>query len=263
MAVQKRTYKFSVADCDVIDKANLELFRQERDTWLALFEDDPAHNVRSQINELMWTDAVFRALNQMRGLGSESQPTGSHNRAIGEFIDKGFLASQVLGISKLTDPPNNDKNKNVVSLRRLLGDIKEKVHLVTRENFVCFDGLPFDYEEAARRHINSLTPEQRRQPRWLSREGPEAFGSSKISHLSFNELCCSPAGSRLDRIDGGILTAIEGMLSHQSITKIRGFRNKYLGHAADSISRRGHSLETYGFSLDEFAEAQQRIGLSP
>jgi hypothetical protein len=252
-------YSFSVSECDVADKERLEQFRQKRLEWLFLFEGDPDHNIREQINELMWSDALFRALNRMRSFGSESSPTASHNRAIAEFIDNGYIASQVLGISKLTDRWDDDPAKNVVSLRRLLKEVKHNSHLLTRENFVCFDGLPYDYEQVERKHYESLTAEQLRQFRYMPTKGPTAFGTSRLMHLQFDSVAMTEVRSRTDQINTRAFDRLEQILTDDTIARVRGFRNKYLGHAADAVSRKGHALERFGFSLNDFANAQRRL----
>ena len=48
---------------------------------------------------------------------------------------------QVLAIRRLTDT-----TKNVLSLSKLLQDIRSHRQLLTRENYVAFDGLPYHYE---------------------------------------------------------------------------------------------------------------------
>ena len=39
-----------------------------------------------------------------------------------------------------------DRTAGVISLRRLITDLRGKWALFTRENYVCHDGLPYDYE---------------------------------------------------------------------------------------------------------------------
>lgn len=259
MEAEPPQYSFPTSECDVADKSKLEQFRQKRREWLDLYEGDPDHNIRKQINDLMWSDAVFRALNHARSFGSEDQRTASHNRALAEFIDNGYVASQALAISKLTDPWNRDLSKNVVSLPRLLRDIRENLELITREHFICFDGLPYDYEKVKQRYYANLTPDELRAISYLPRSGPEAFGTSEVWHRAFDRYARSNSRSRGDLIDLEILDRLDAVLKESSIKKIRIFRNKYVGHAADRISRTGHALEKLGFSLNDFADAQRRI----
>ncbi len=259
MEAEPSPYSFPASECDVADTSKLEQFRQKRSEWLDLYEGDPDHNIRKQINDLMWSDAVFRALNHARRFGSENQPTASHNRALAEFIDNGYVASQALAISKLTDPWNPDSSKNVVSLPRLLRDIRENLGLITREYFICFDGLPYDYEKVKQRHYAKLTSDELRAFVRPSRSGPEAFHSSEVWHRAFDRYARSNSRSRGDLIDLEILDRLDAVLKDSSIKKIRIFRNKYVGHAADRISRTGHTLEKLGFSLNDFADAQRRI----
>jgi hypothetical protein len=51
-------------------------------------------------------------------------------------------------------------NSDIISLRRLVKDIRRHFALFTRENYLCFDGLPYGYEavqlDGARRHGSLL-----------------------------------------------------------------------------------------------------------
>ena len=59
------------------------------------------------------------------------------------------MATQVLAIRRLMD----DGNSDVISLRRPVKDIRRDFALFTRENYVCFDGLPYDYEAVQRKEM--------------------------------------------------------------------------------------------------------------
>ena len=45
----------------------------------------------------------------------------------------------------------DNENKDRISLPRLINDLRKNLRLFTRENFVGFDGLPYDYEAAQQR----------------------------------------------------------------------------------------------------------------
>jgi hypothetical protein len=61
---------------------------------------------------------------------------------LAEALFDGHVATQVLAIRRLMD----DRNTDIISLRRLVKDLRHSWTLFTRENYVCFDGLPYDYE---------------------------------------------------------------------------------------------------------------------
>lgn len=79
----------------------------------------------------------FRALVRARQM-NERGALG--NPLIAEALVEGHFAVQTLAIRRLMDT----KRTGVISLVKLLKDIEANIKLFTRENFVAFDGLPYD-----------------------------------------------------------------------------------------------------------------------
>jgi len=72
-------------------------------------------------------------------LATVNADSGLHNTILAESLFDGHVANQVLAIRRLAD------DGSIISLRKLFKDIKRNFELFTRENYVCFDGLPYDY----------------------------------------------------------------------------------------------------------------------
>lgn len=256
MRPTKKAYEYGIDQCSVLDKALLKEFRAKRAEWIGWLEEDPDHNIWDQIHVIMWSDAAYRSLNEARRFASKASPTSSVNGMMGEFLDRGYVATQVLDICKLTDGGDD-----VVSLRRLFADIKKHRHLITRENFVAYDGLPYDYAAAWQAHIDALTREQTRQPRWVSTKGPNGWGISEIMHNAFDGLSGIAADKRSpkDLIHKSVFATMATWFEDPVLTKLRTYRNKYLGHAADQKSRQNAPLSNLGFTLDDFSNAQRVV----
>jgi len=256
MSPTKQAYKYDVAQCSVLDTPLLTEFRAKRTEWIGWLEDDPDHSIWGQIHRIMWNDAVFRALNEARRFGSNDRPTASLNGMLGEFLDRGYVATQVLDICRITD-----QREDVVSLRRLVNDLAKHRHLISRENFVAYDGLPYDYATVQQAYLMSLTPDQIGKVGWVSTEGPDAWGTSERMHIAFDKLSGVTAGERTrkDLIHENVFATLNQWLDAPVLKKLRIYRNKYLGHAADATSRKDAPLSKLGFSLNEFAEAQRVI----
>jgi hypothetical protein len=71
----------------------------------------------------------------------EESVVSAQSGLLAHFLDQGYVATQVLAIRRLLD-----SRKDVFSLRRLLDNITTHQHLITREIYVCNDGLPYDSE---------------------------------------------------------------------------------------------------------------------
>src|SRR5260370_12340183 len=139
------TYTYAPEDCDIVDKAVLTAYRDKRSEWLHLLNGKDDHAVCRQISAMLWNDAVFRVANESRRLSREAgRSSSSRNWSLAQFMDQGFVATQTLSIRKLMERASNKPARQVISLRRVLDDIKEHRALFTRENYVAHDGLPYD-----------------------------------------------------------------------------------------------------------------------
>jgi hypothetical protein len=261
MRPTEREYEYGVDQCSVSDKALLTDFREKRSEWIGWLERDVHHSIWGQIHSIMWNDAVYRSLNEARRFASSEDPTASVNGMFGAFIDRGYVSTQVLDICKITDRSSDDPKKGVISLRRLFHDIRDHRRLLTRENFVSYDGLPYDYAAAQQAHIDGLTPEELGKLRWVATKGPDAWGISEIVHRAFDELSgiAGNERTRTDLIHEHVFGTIETWFHAPILTKLRTHRNKFIGHAADELSRRIEPLDRLGLSLDEIAEAQRIV----
>ncbi len=261
MRPAKKEYEYGVDQCNVSDKALLTEFRKKRSAWKDWLERDVHHNIFGQIHSMMWNDAAYRSLNEARRFASQENPTAAVNGMFGEIIDRGYVSTQVLDICKITDRSSNDQKKGVISLRRLLNNIRNHRHLLTRENFVSYDGLPYDYAAAKQAHIDSLTLDELSKARWVSTKGPDGSGSSRRMHDAFDKLSGIPADkrTRTDIIHEDVFNTVEIWFDAPILEKLRTHRNKFIGHAADEISRRVEPLDRLGLSLDEIAEAQRIV----
>src|SRR3954465_5134935 len=94
---------------------------------------------------MCWSYIVFRIVIESRRLAEHAgRPSSALNAVVGELIDQGFAAQQVLAVRRLMEPASKDAVRQVISLRRLVDDLKAHRRIITREVFVGFDGAPFD-----------------------------------------------------------------------------------------------------------------------
>lgn len=259
---QPGTYKYSIGDCDVQNQSLLIEYRKKRSVWVDWLMLDGHHNIWDQFNELVLNDAVFRSVNESRGLASEASPSSALNGLVGLFINSGYIATQILGIARLTDRLQSTNVKmGVISLRRIVDDLASHKHLITRENYVCYDGLPYDYEKARHEFFDSQVKPNEAQYFALDNEGPMAFGRSKHRHAAFDAISGTAPNrrSRNDSIDNRVFQTLIRWLESPPIRKARELRNKHVAHAADALSRTHSSIKTFGISLNELADAQKLL----
>jgi hypothetical protein len=145
-----------------------------------------------------------------------------------------------------------DKRKDVISLSRLLADIGDNVDLFTRENFVGFDGLPYDYEVAKARVQASISGSDK-QGYWTPRTGPDAYWVSEAAHREFDRLSgIAPVHrSRTDQISKVYIEGVVKWLDASEAGDVVTWTHKYLAHAADRGSRGLVDLTTIQPTLDK------------
>jgi hypothetical protein len=143
------------------------------------------------------------------------------------------VATQVLAIRRLVD----DGRSDIVSLRRLVKDLRRNFGLITRENFVCFDGMPYDYEAVQHKEMMERVG---KGAFWGETSGPGAHGASRMAHEQFDRLSgVSPANrTRQDRLPTRLLTTIEAWLADSGADELAKWSHTYLAHAGGPESRK-------------------------
>jgi len=245
---QETPYQYAIEDCDVTDKKLLAEFRARRLVWLDWLEKDECHAIWPEISSALWNDVAFRTFAKM----AEDFPASAlHNSLLTEALIRGYFSGQVLTIRRLMD-----KRKDVISLRRVLGEIKDNLHLFTRENYVAHDGLPYDYEEVERQtllaHLNS-------GPFWADRTGPNASIPAKMRHQTFDWLCelQGQTRNRSDCLSQNILITLEQWLDGCGADEIVTWSHKMLAHAADEASRGRVDLQSINPNLQKITEVHK------
>jgi hypothetical protein len=228
-------YKYPIAQCDVplARHSQLESYRAKRRQWLTSLDADEHHAIWTNLSSMVWTDVSYRTLRQLV-IGQEHRnETGSlHNTLIAEQIIQGYVARQVLGIRRLLD-----KTSGVISLRRLIIDMRSNWPLFTRENYVCHDGLPYDYDTVM---VRDIAARVRTGAFWGSTEGPEAWGTSSMAHEQFDRLAGIDPGKRTreDRLPKTLLGTIEGWLDGSGAEELADWSHAYLAHAGSADRRK-------------------------
>jgi len=244
-----RPYSYSITQCDVPPerRQSLESFRGKRQLWLSWIDTDEHHAIWPAIHSMVWTDATFKALT---GLAVGDEGNALNNPLLVEALLNGHVATQILTIRRLVD-----RTGGTISLRRLMTDLRTHFALFTRENCVCFDGLPYDY------HATRLASREERikvsQGRgiWVPTTGPEADGSSELAHRQFDRLTgIDPANRRReDRLPRSLLATIEQWLDDSSADELASWSHAFLAHAGGPEKRK--QVEHLLVTADRITEA--------
>jgi hypothetical protein len=239
-------------NCDVSDAAALRTYRKFRARTQELLKGDEDHSIWAQLVALFWTDATYRLFNEARRRATEEKPNGAISSLLGGYIDDAYVAAEVGSIGRLTDPAAETPERGVVSLPTLLSLVRAHRHVITRENFVAFDGAPYDPTVSKAAGQTALRP----GVRWVARE---PWDDSEDRHLLFDRLSRkAPANrKRSDIIHRKVLSACEQRLAIEPIRLVRKHRNKVISHAADRTSR--GSLDRLKVSLASLDDAHRAL----
>jgi hypothetical protein len=225
-------YAYPIAQCDVTTekRAALESYRDKRRLWLSWIDTDEHHAIWRVLSSMVWTDVSFRALTHF---AVNDENNGLNNTLLAEALLDGHVATQVLAIRRLMD----DRNSDIISLRRLVKDLRRNCALLTRENYVCIDGLPYDYEAVQRKEMMERAG---KGAFWVETSGPRAHGTSRMAHEQFDKLArIDPAKrSREDRLPASLLTTIERWLDDSGADELANWSHAYLAHAGGAESRK-------------------------
>jgi len=179
---------------------------------------------------MVWTDVSFKVLTHF---AVSNENNGLNNSLLAEALLNGNVATQVLAIRRLID----DSNSDIISLRRLVKDLRRNFGLFTRENYVCFDGLPYDYEAV---RLKEMMERAGKGAFWAETTGPGAHSTSRMAHQQFDSLAgIDPAKrTREDRLPTSLLTTIEKWLADSGSDDLAKWSHAYLAHAGGPEARK-------------------------
>jgi hypothetical protein len=240
-----------VKKCDVLNRTRLTEYRSKRAKWLGWYEfkKDEPNNIEGQIIRMISLDMGYRVLTKPRGETPLDANIAARNGLLGASLDIGYAATQVLAIRRLLD-----RRPDVASLQRLLNDLKKNRSLITRENYVAWDGKPYDPNGW---QSLPLSPEIQM---WGSHApGLHDYVLSKVRHDLFDRLSgISEANrSREDLISVALFNKLNGWLRSVEAEKLVLLSHKFYAHAADSSSL--GNLTDAGVLLSDIENAQKAI----
>ena len=221
-----------ISSYDVHDKANLALFIPKRDEWKKCIVGNGLHAVQRQVTHMLWNDAVFRTFNEARQLTTERKsPKCGLNGPLLRLLDEGFVASQVMRIRRLTDRNFRDPEKAIISLVRVIDDIRVNIGLITRENYLCHDGTPYT-------EPNSI-------------EDGIAWMHWRTKQANFDRLAGTTHDKRerSDKMQRKVLQRLDHEL--KVCGSVRRYVNKFIAHASDPETNRELTEDEKKITLDK------------
>lgn len=256
-------FHYPIEACDVSDRDKLAAYRGKLEQWSEFFEADRGASLAGQFGDMMWFDIAWRSANHARQFADKDGSKASVAPLIAMMLDRGYLSGQVIAITRLLErPPANQPKKGVISLPRVVDEMRAARELITRENFVCHDALPYDYEALQAAELELIAAELAANPDKvmrtnLSLSGPEGFDQARMEHELFDQLSgvAPDKRERGDLITKAFFDRLDELLADPLLIEIKALRNKSIAHAADAFSRAQVTGLRTGLSLQDFDRA--------
>lgn len=254
-------YTYSIDQCDILDKEKGKAFRQKRLQWMEWLKGEDPHSISRQIHSMLWDDALFCTVNELRKIAATEPENGvGFNGPVIRLFDAGFATTQATTIRRLIEKPKNSPKWAVISLRRVLKDIEESLDLITRENYVCYDGLPYDYDSVHKKWLSLLpVTESGVHVGFRPTQGPDAWPMAERVHQNFDILAqVNPKNrKREDRIKFKVLEHLE--IQIKKCENIKKYVDKFIAHAAAPETRAGLSNKEKGITLERLETCHKII----
>ena len=245
-------YKYSIDQCDILEKGKGEAFRKKRLQWIEWLSGEDPLSISRQIHSMLWDHALFLTVNELRKIAATAPENEvGFNGPVIRLFDAGFATTQATTIRRLIEKPKKDPKWAVISLRRVLIDIEQNLDLITRENYVCYDGLPYDYDSVHQKWLSSLpVTKSGVHVGSLPTQGPDAWPMAERVHRNFDILAqVNPKKrSRKDCIKIEVLEHLETEI--KKCENIKKYVDKFIAHAAAPETRAGLTDEEKGLTLD-------------
>ena len=254
-------YSYSIGQCDVLDKEKGEAFRKKRMQWMEWLKGEDSHSIFRQIYSMLWDYALFLTVNELRKMAATQPEHGvGFNGPVIRLFDAGFATTQAITIRRLIEKPKANPRWAVISLRRVLKDIEQNLDLITRENYVCHDGLPYDYDSVHQKWLSSLPlTKSGVHVGSLPTKGPDAWPTAERIHKNFDILSQVNPKSRTreDRIKIEVLGHLETEI--KKCESIKKYADKFIAHATAPETRTSLSDSEKSITLERLETCHKII----
>ena len=248
-------YQFPVEQCDVLPerRRRLERFRATRERWLERLNGPHANAVSNQLRTLMYFDTAYATLTAAHRLEAY-RPI---NEMLFMLYEHGYASLIATGVRRLVD--TDEKTGSLMSLVLAIESVEQHESLFTRENFVCNDGLPFDFQTVIDQFYRDNPAANPEGYLRLPTSGPQGWMSSELAHQAFDRLAAHVGGEtrkRGDRISPQVFERLRTALASDPIKKLCAFVDTRIAHADHS---RDLSAPHLNASLVDVAAAYQEL----
>jgi hypothetical protein len=236
---------------EVVDQHRLADYLAKRAKWLSWYETGAgeSNSLQDQWFAMLLSEMSFRVV---REEGAKDPTSILNVPLVAHLLNSGYYSSQVLATRRLLESCDEKKIKNknaIISLCRLINDIRANLDLITREVYVSFDGTAYA-PELPEQDIPGLQPAESPLSEWIR---------SRDRHERFDKLSNVLPGNRArdNKIDESVLLMMDGWIESPAASKLITISHKYLAHAAQQSTIR--TAVPTGLSFAEVEGIQKAV----
>lgn len=200
-----------------------------RHKWLSQYEGTK-NSIKSQLTALTWDVTAFEVFQEAVRLSPDASEGGKQlNGLVFNLLARAFYKSVMSDIRKL-----HDNSGGTVSLRRLLGDMRNNCVLLTRENLFASEGIEYDFQKLLNEE-NAYFDERLKLGHTFT-SGPSYERSSdrsKSRHEQIDFMCSVNEQTRrpIDRLPKRLFDQLIKQLD-DACSKIKDYVDNFIAHAA-------------------------------
>ncbi len=236
-------------------------FKAKHEDWFGALRGKDRNAIFQQLYTLSWNMAAYRVINEARRLApSDSMGGVCLNGMLHGLLDSCFFESQAVAIRRLTANEDSRGKKAAYSLRTLIQDMMQNVHLLTRDNLLALDGFPMDVESI--RQAERQFEDKQRQVGLRAWTTPTELDAARVErrHAEIDELCCVKAMSRApsDMVRPTLFCEMLERLKNAR-REVTTWVNKFVAHAATSESRAVVRADDVRLTVGHFSRAHETL----
>jgi hypothetical protein len=233
-------------------------FMKKHEEWCKAIGGTDRNAIIPQLYRLSWDAAVYRVINEARGLVPRDPDGGRQiNPMLHHLLDDCFFRVQAMSIRRLTAKERTKGKTAAYSLRSLVRDMMQNIHLLTRENLLSVNGIPMDVEvsrQAERDYVRTQSPAG--DAGFMIPPGLDADRMEE-RHALIDRIC-GVRDAKRELSDQMKATVFSEMLKRLDKTKdICTWVNKFVAHAATPESRAHEKADDVQVTLGHLWRAHE------
>jgi len=199
---------------DVNNLNSLQKYQKINQEIKTILTEESENSIQTLFYSLNWDDTVYRTFNKGLALMFKYNNQDKLPGTLIEYIHKAHVALILSTLRKMFEPPKSGKY-SVNSIPTIINTISANIGLWTRENYVCYDGIPYTLNSSSDWRTNMII---------------------KDRHDKFDNMCDNNGHRhRDDKLSRSIIDTFKKTVFLDPI--IDNFANNFLFHAGSINTR--------------------------